>query len=227
MLKFKRKSKGASSVRVAPSILSCDFAHIAAEIKAVEKAGADLIHVDVMDGHFVDNLTIGPPVIQSIRGATKLPFDVHLMIEKPEDSFERFIKAGANILTIHVEATAKPAEILQRIRAAGVKPGITLRPQTDLSAVEPFLSLVDLVLVMTVNPGWGGQSFMHDQLKKVERLATWARTYNPALMIEVDGGINKETAELCRVAGANTFVAGSFVFKNKSYKKAISEIRGS
>jgi ribulose-phosphate 3-epimerase len=216
----------AVEVLIAPSILSCDFARLGEEISAVEKAGADWVHVDVMDGHFVDNLTIGPPVIACIKKVAKKPLDVHLMIEKPELSAERFIKAGADVLTIHVEATKNPAEVLKNIRSMGVKPGITLRPQTALSAVENYLDLVDLVLVMTVNPGWGGQAFMPEQLEKVRSLKKWSLKNNPKLFIEVDGGINSATAGQCRDAGANVFVAGNAVFKSDDYKKAISVLRG-
>jgi ribulose-phosphate 3-epimerase len=210
---------------VAPSILSCDFAHIAEEMKAIEAAGADWAHVDIMDGHFVDNLTIGPPVVAAIKKVSKIPLDVHLMIEKPELSAERYIKAGASTLTIHVEATKDPAAVLKNIRALGAKPGITLRPQTPISEIEKYFSLVDLVLIMTVNPGWGGQSFMADQMEKVRAAKKWAEKNNPKLFIEVDGGVNGETVKTCREAGANAFVAGSYVFKAKDYKAAIDSLR--
>jgi ribulose-phosphate 3-epimerase len=211
---------------IAPSILSADFSNLGDEIKAVEKAGADWVHVDIMDGHFVDNLTIGPPVVASIKKKTKVPLDVHLMIERPELTAERYIKAGADSLTIHVEATDQVAETLKAIRAAKVKPGITLRPQTSIDLIEKYLELVDLVLIMTVNPGWGGQSFMADQVPKIEFVKKWAQKNNPKLYIEVDGGINPETASVCRSAGANVFVAGNAVFKAQDYGKAIKAIRG-
>ncbi|MCC6277043.1 MAG: ribulose-phosphate 3-epimerase [Oligoflexia bacterium] len=211
---------------IAPSILSCDFSRIGEEIKSVEKAGADWIHVDVMDGQFVDNITLGPPVVASLKKVASLPLDVHLMIVNPEKYVESFIKAGADILTIHVEATQNVGSTLNRIRELGAKPGITLRPQTDIQAIEPYLKLVDLALVMTVNPGFGGQSFMPEQVDKVNYLARWAKVHNPQLFIEVDGGINTETAKTCRQAGANVFVAGNFVFKNKDYGSAINSLRG-
>jgi len=210
---------------IAPSILSADFARLHEEIKAIETAGADWVHVDVMDGHFVDNLTIGPPVVAAIRKVTKLPLDVHLMIDRPEKSVEQFIKAGSDRITIHVESTPNCRSVIETIRNAQKSPGITLRPQTPLSAIEPFLSSVDLVLVMTVTPGWGGQSFMHDQLEKIKTLKTWAEKNNPKLFIEVDGGINSETAKLCYNAGARVFVAGHAVFRSGDYKKAIQDLR--
>lgn len=195
---------------VAPSILSADFGHLANEIKKVQLAGADWIHVDVMDGHFVPNLTIGAPVVKALRPTTHLPLDVHLMIEKPERYIQDFARAGANFLTIHVEATIDPAAVLQQIRALGVQPGITLRPKTPVERIFPFLPLVDLVLVMTVEPGFGGQSFMKDQVAKIAAIrAELERISHPAL-IEVDGGVNAQTAAECR--DADVLVAGSFVF---------------
>lgn len=215
-------------IKIAPSLLSCDFSKLAEEISAVEKAGADWIHVDVMDGHFVDNLTLGPPIISSIRKCTKLPFDVHLMIENPERYIEAFVKAGADVLTVHVEALAGAGveNVLKRIRSMGCKPGLTLRPRTALSEVEPYLGLVDLVLIMTVEPGWGGQSFMAEQLEKVRTVRSWAEKHNPNLWIEVDGGVNATTAVQCVSAGANVLVAGNFIFKNPSgYAAAIQQLR--
>ena len=212
---------------IAPSILSCDFAKISEEIAAIEKAGADWVHVDVMDGHFVDNLTIGPPVISSLKKVAKIPLDVHLMIERPEKSIDQYIKAGADILTVHVEASDDLETLLKKIRASGVKSGLTLRPATPVSALEKFLKLCDLILIMTVNPGWSGQSFMSDQIEKIKFVKKWAEKNNPGLNIEVDGGINNETAKICREAGANVFVAGHAVFRSGDYKKAIDELRGS
>ena len=210
---------------IAPSLLSCDFSRLAEEIKAVEDAGADWLHVDVMDGHFVNNLTIGPPVVASIKKASRVPLDVHLMIENPEKYIEAFVKAGADSLTIHVESTRVVGETLKKIRSLGAKPGITLRPVTPLSQITSFFDLVDLVLIMTVNPGFGGQAFMPDQVEKIREVKTWALKKNPKLHIEVDGGINHDTAASCRSAGANTFVAGSAVFRTSDYKKAITALR--
>jgi ribulose-phosphate 3-epimerase len=195
---------------VAPSILSADFGHLADEIKKVQLAGADWIHVDVMDGHFVPNLTIGAPVVKALRPTTHLPLDVHLMIEKPERYIQDFARAGANFLTIHVEATIDPAAVLKQIRALNVQPGITLRPKTPVERIFPFLPLVDLILVMTVEPGFGGQNFMKDQVTKIAAIrAELDRIGHPAL-IQVDGGVNAQTAADCREA--DVLVAGSFVF---------------
>ncbi|WP_413570736.1 ribulose-phosphate 3-epimerase [Bdellovibrio sp. HCB117] len=207
---------------VAPSILSADFANLEKEIKAVAEAGADWIHVDVMDGRFVPNITIGIPVVKSLKKVSPLPLDVHLMIEEPERYVEDFIKAGSDYLTIHVEATKDPVAVLRRIRELGAKPGITLRPKTSLATVLPLLPLCDLVLVMTVEPGFGGQSFMHDQIEKISKLRQEIKTKNLNCLIEVDGGINAETAKLCHEA--DVFVAGSYVF-GKDYKTAIAALK--
>ncbi|MBK9294979.1 MAG: ribulose-phosphate 3-epimerase [Oligoflexia bacterium] len=216
-----------SQVIIAPSILSSNFSKLGEEIKAVEKAGADWIHVDVMDGMFVDNITIGPGVIKSVREVSSLPFDVHLMIEKPERYVDAFLDAGADYLTLHVEASSGDAieAALRKIRARGAKPGITLRPQTSLERVEKFFPLVDLVLIMTVSPGWGGQAFMQDQLEKVRAVRTWANANKPMMHVEVDGGINAETAKLARTAGANVFVAGNYIYRSKDYASAIASLR--
>jgi ribulose-phosphate 3-epimerase len=202
----------------APSILSADFANLEKEIKAVTEAGADWIHVDVMDGHFVPNLTIGAPVVKSLRRITQLPLDVHLMIERPERFIADFVKAGADYLTIHVEATANPAAVLKQIRDRGAHPGITLKPGTGIEKVLPLLHLADLVLVMTVEPGFGGQEFMPEQVAKITRLRQEIDQKQLRCLIEVDGGVNEQTLPLLK--DVDVFVAGSFVFKN-DYKKAI------
>ncbi|MBO9665570.1 MAG: ribulose-phosphate 3-epimerase [Bdellovibrio sp.] len=207
---------------VAPSILSADFANLEKEIKAVATAGADWIHVDVMDGHFVPNLTIGVPVVKSLKKVSPLPLDVHLMIDKPERFVEDFIKAGADYLTIHVESTQDPASVLRKITALGAKAGITLRPGTSVESVLPLLNLCDLVLVMTVEPGFGGQSFMHDQIAKITALRAEIRKQKLNCLIEVDGGINAETAKLC--ADADVFVAGSYVF-GRNYAEGIATLK--
>lgn len=207
---------------IAPSILSADFANLEKEIKAIAAAGADWVHVDVMDGHFVPNLTIGIPVVQSLKKISPLPLDVHLMIENPEQYVEAFIKAGSDYLTVHVEATKDPAALLKRIRELGAKAGITLRPGTSVEKVIPLLPLCDLVLVMTVEPGFGGQSFMQDQVAKISRLRQEITTKKLSVLIEVDGGINAETAKHCHEADA--FVAGNFVFKN-NYAEAIAKLK--
>lgn len=209
---------------VAPSLLSCDFANIEKEVKAVTEAGADWLHVDVMDGHFVNNITMGPPVVKAIKKVSSIPLDVHLMIENPEKYVDEFIKAGSDILTIHIESTKNPLEVLRKIKAQNVKAGITLRPKTDLKEILPFLTEVSLVLIMTVEPGFGGQSFMSEQVGKITQLRQEIQKIGLNIDIEVDGGINQETAKVCRDAGANAFVSGSYIFKN-DYKKAIDSLK--
>lgn len=197
---------------IAPSLLSSDFADLKTEIAKVTEAGANWLHVDVMDGHFVPNLTIGMPVVKAIKNASTLPLDVHLMIDNPEKYIEEFGKAGSNYLTIHVESTKQVKECLMNIRKLKMKPGITLRPKTKLDEIKPFLALVDLVLIMTVEPGFGGQSFMHDQLEKVSWLKSYRDKNKLSYLIEIDGGVNSQTAQLCWEAGADVLVAGSAVF---------------
>lgn len=209
---------------VAPSILSADFANLEKEIKAVTDAGADWIHVDVMDGHFVNNITIGVPVVKSLKKVSTLPLDVHLMIEKPEKYIEAFIKAGADYLTIHVESTENPAQVLKDIKKLGAKPGITLRPKTSLDKILPLLGLVDLVLIMTVEPGFGGQEFMQEQVAKVNELRKILAEKKLNCLIEVDGGVNAETVKF--LDQADVLVAGSYVFKN-DYRKSIAVLKGS
>jgi ribulose-phosphate 3-epimerase len=203
--------------------LSADFARLKEEITAVEAAGADWIHVDVMDGHFVPNLTIGAPVVKALRKVTKLPLDVHLMIEKPERYLQTFAEAGSDYLTIHVEATTEVEAALKQIKKLKMKPGITLRPRTPVEMLVPFLPLVELVLVMTVEPGFGGQSFMQDQIAKVDFLRKELTRIKSQALIEVDGGITSETAR--KVRGADVLVAGNFVFGN-DYKTAIDQLKG-
>ncbi len=208
-------------ILIAPSILSADFARLGEEVRDVEAGGCDVIHVDVMDGHFVPNLTIGPPVVKSLRKITKLPLDVHLMIEEPARYLEDYRKAGADWLTIHVEAAKDVAGTLAKIRSLGAKPGISLRPGTPLSAIEPYLSKIDLVLVMTVEPGFGGQSFMPDQIEKVSGLRSKGFTG----LISVDGGIAAATAPSALAAGADVLVAGTAVFGSKDRGAAIRGLR--
>lgn len=207
---------------IAPSILSADFAKLGDEVRAIEKAGADWIHVDVMDGHFVPNLTIGAPVVKALRPVTNLPLDVHLMIDKPERFIADFAKAGSDYLTIHVEATAKVEDTLKKIRELGMKPGITLRPRTSVEQIFPFLPLVDLILVMTVEPGFGGQSFMPDQVPKIAAIRKELARLNHKALIEVDGGVTDQTART--LTEADVLVAGSFVFKH-DYKSAIKSLK--
>ncbi len=209
---------------VAPSILSADFANLEKEIMAIAAAGADWVHVDVMDGRFVPNITIGIPVVKSLKKISPLPLDVHLMIEEPERYIADFVKAGSDYLTIHVESTRDPAAVLKKIRELGAKAGITLRPGTPVESVLPLLPLCDLVLVMTVEPGFGGQSFMHDQIVKMDRLKQEIVAKSLRCLIEVDGGINQETAALCKTA--DVLVAGSYVF-GQDYKTAINKLKNS
>ncbi len=220
-----------NKVKLAPSILSADFSNLGAEIDRVTQAGADWIHVDVMDGHFVPNLTIGMPVVKSIKPKCKIPLDVHLMIEKPERFIEEFIKAGADYLTLHVESTDKLEDALRKIKSLGCKAGVTLRPKTDLDRIKPFLGLVDLVLVMTVEPGFGGQSFMHEQMSKISELKNWRSQKFGNYLIEVDGGINAETSKVCVAAGADVLVAGNAVFNGErteaNYKLNMNKLRHS
>jgi ribulose-phosphate 3-epimerase len=205
---------------IAPSILSADFSKLAEEIREVEKGGCDCIHVDVMDGHFVPNLTIGPTVVKWMRKVTRLPMDVHLMIDAPIRYIEDFRKAGSDWITVHVEACDDVDTIIEQIKKLGAKAGLSLRPKTDLKEIEPYLDQIDLVLVMTVEPGFGGQSFMPDMVKKVERLRPKFKG-----LISVDGGITPETAKVVVKAGADILVAGTSVFGEKDRAKAIGALR--
>lgn len=209
-------------IKVAPSILSCDFSRLAEEVKAVERAGADLLHVDVMDGHFVANLTIGPAVIRDIRKVTKLPLDVHLMIEHPEKFIDAFLAAGSNMITVHIEVCAiNTLRALQRkLKSKRVKFGISLNPATPLVKIKPVLNLVDFVLVMSVNPGFGGQEFISSVLSKIKKLRS---EFNGD--IAVDGGINEKTGKLVVKAGANILAAGSYIFKSKDYADSIRRLK--
>jgi len=206
---------------IAPSILSADFSRLGEEVEAAAKAGADWVHIDVMDGVFVPNLTIGPCVVRSIRGRTKIPFDVHLMIEDPVKYVKEFSAAGADIITFHIEACKDPGATIAAIRGEKKLVGISVKPGTDVSAIEGLLQHVDLALVMTVEPGFGGQSFMDDCVAKIKKLSGIFKGH-----IQVDGGINVETAKKAVAAGAGVLVAGTAVFGEKNYKEAIRRLRG-
>lgn len=211
---------------IAPSILSADFARLGEEIGAVTKAGADWIHVDVMDGHFVPNITIGPVVVQSLKKLNPPTLDVHLMISEPERYIGDFAKAGADYIAVHVEASVHLHRNLQQIRQAGAKAGVVLNPHTPVSSIQHVLGLCDLVLLMSVNPGFGGQAFIPEVLPKCEELAKVRATGGLSFLIEVDGGVNDKTAPSLVKAGVDVLVAGSYIFGAKDYKQAISSLRG-
>ncbi len=211
--------------KIAPSILSADFSRLSDEVRAVEKAGADVIHVDVMDGHFVPNITIGPLVVQGLRKLTSLPLDVHLMIENPDRYVEAFALAGSDWITIHVEACPHLKRTIKMIRRLNVRPGVVLKPATSLKVLHPVLEDVDLVLIMSVNPGFGGQSFIPSTLKKIERLRKMVDQNRHTLEIEVDGGVKIENVRGVSAAGGDIFVVGTGIFKTEDYEETIRKLR--
>ncbi len=215
----------APPIRIAPSILSADFGRLADEVRAAEAGGADLIHVDVMDGRFVPNITVGPVVVEAVRAVTRLPIDAHLMIVEPERYVDAFAKAGADLVSVHAEVSPHLHRTLEAIRAAGAKPAVALNPSTPLSAVEWVLGDCEMVLVMTVNPGFGGQRYIDACTEKVRELRAMAEARQPKLDIEVDGGVKPENAATVAAAGANVLVAGTAVFGSRDYGQAIRALR--
>jgi ribulose-phosphate 3-epimerase len=214
-----------SSVLIAPSLLSADFSHLREEVATVEKAGADWLHVDVMDGHFVPNLTVGPLVVEALKPHTQLPIDCHLMVSRPEEWVEAFARAGASIITVHAEATHHLDRLVARIRELGCKAGVSINPATPLSVIEEILPEVDLVLIMSVNPGFGGQKFIQSALSKIERLDELRKLGEHSFVIEVDGGVSTSNARELADAGCDILVAGSAIFGAKDRAKAVAELK--
>jgi ribulose-phosphate 3-epimerase len=213
-------------IQISPSILSADFLNLGQEIATLEKAGADLVHIDVMDGHYVPNLTVGPPIVSAIKKRASVPLDVHMMIEKPDKSLDAYIDAGANILTVHVESVIHLERTVQKIKSHKVKAGVALNPSTHEHALKYVIGELDLVLVMSVNPGFGGQNFIPSVLDKIAAIKAMLNdAHNTSCMISVDGGINDRTGPLCISKGATCLVAGSYIFAAKDYRAAMAALR--
>lgn len=212
-------------VKISPSILSSDYSILGEELKRMEDCGADMLHIDVMDGHFVPNITLGAPIVKCVRKCSSLPFDVHLMISDPYKYVPDFVKAGSDIITFHVESDSDIEKTIDLIRDSGVKAGLTVKPGTPIEAVFPYLEKLSMVLVMTVEPGFGGQTFMYDMMPKVEALRKEIDSRGLDIDIQVDGGVNSETIEVAAKAGANVFVAGNAIFTSKDAKKTIEEFK--
>lgn len=212
-------------IKISPSILAGDFANLGRDTKRISESGADFVHIDVMDGNFVPNLTIGPEVIKAIKPYSSIPFDVHLMIESPEIFVDDYINAGADIITFHLEASKDPHATISLIKSKGIKAGISLMPKTEAEDIFEFLESIDLVLIMTVEPGFGGQRFMENQLKKISKISKKAARLKKDIIISVDGGINDATARLAIENGANMLVSGSWLFKQPSIEKAVLDLK--
>jgi ribulose-phosphate 3-epimerase len=222
---FENSQQGDSMKLIAPSILSADFTRLGEQIRAIETAGADWVHVDVMDGHFVPNITMGPLIVEAVRRSTRLPIDVHLMIENPDHYIADFISAGADLVSVHLETGFHLNRTLELIRTAGARPGVVLNPATPLSGMEWILEYVDFVLLMSVNPGFGGQSFIPNILEKIRQVKQMIIEKNSRALIQIDGGVNLATISEISNAGADVFVAGSAVFGSSDYAATISEMK--